>query len=80
MRMQPKFTEALFMVTADGLLQGHDFGASGPDCSWCLESNQTPVTVMQTNSVCSHQHTCRELIKNNRDPNRRGFQCIMCKE
>lgn len=78
MRMQPKFTEALFMLTADGLLQGHDPEAPGPDRSCCLESNQTPVKVLQNYSVCSHQESRREIICIIQ--NYIGFQCIVFTE
>lgn len=53
MRMQPKFTEALFMLTADGLLQGHDPEAPGPDRWCCLQSHQTPAKELQNHPTPS---------------------------
>lgn len=65
MRVQPRFTETLFMLTADNLLQ-HEAEAPGPDRSCRLESNQTPVKVLQNYSVCSQdQYSCREIIQIN---------------
>lgn len=47
-RLQPKYTEALFMLAADGSLLGRDPEDPG---SHCLESNQTPVKVLQNYHV-----------------------------
>lgn len=46
-RVQPKNTEALFMLAADGSLLGRDPEDPGSGGSPCLESNQTPVKGLQ---------------------------------